>query len=242
MERAEPVRVEIGPAARLVVHTDPGGAAAARFRLLRVQLRGLSHKASLRSILITSATPQEGKSTVALNLATALAEGGSRSVLLIDADLHRSNIERVLGLKARPGLAECLGRSQNPDQFVTRLDPLGWHLLPHGEAPGNPSELLQTAPFAGLLQDLLRRFEWILVDSPPVLPLADAVSLSRHTDASLVVARAGQTPRAAVEETVSLLGERCVLGVLLNGAESIGKGYSKYYRYYKRPPTPQEAL
>lgn len=227
-------QVQIRPAARLVVHTDPGGPTADRFRLLRVRLRELARAGSLRTLLVTSPLPQDGKSTVALNLATALAEGGARRVVLIDADLHASTLERQLGLQGHPGLTECLRDGRNPIDAVRRVEPLGFFLLHHGQAPGNPSELLQTAPFSALLQSLSSRFDWILIDTPPVLALTDALSMSRHVDASLVVARAGRTPREAVDEAVMLLGRKQVMGVLLNGVEHLQKGYSNYDRYYAR--------
>ena len=102
--------VHVHPGSRIVLHTDPLSPGADRFRFLRMCLRELWSAGKLRSLLITSALPLDGKSTIALNLATALAEGGKRSVLLLEADLHKPSLNEQLGLKARPGLTELLKR------------------------------------------------------------------------------------------------------------------------------------
>ncbi len=127
----------------------------------------------LRSILITSPLPGDGKSTVALNLATALAENGKRSVLLIEADLHHPTLVQRLGISPRPGLAECLEEGHDPLLALQRLETLQWYLMQAGNPHGNRTELLQSEGTAALLQTLAPRFDWILIDAPPVAPLSD---------------------------------------------------------------------
>jgi capsular exopolysaccharide synthesis family protein len=222
----------IQPESRVVFHTDPRGPSAERFRFLRMRLRELWNAGKLRSLLITSPLPGDGKSTIAMNLATALAEQGKRSVLLVEADLHRSSLTQQLGLESRPGLAECLEDGLNPMSAVRRLEPLGWYLLSSGTPRSNPTELLQSEAVSGIMQELAPYFDWILIDSPPVAPLSDALCLARQADASLLVVRAGRTPREVVEQTLALLGPEHVLGVLLNGVEGLDRLYSKYYGYY----------
>jgi capsular exopolysaccharide synthesis family protein len=225
--------VHIRPESRIVYHTKPFSAGADRFRFLRLRLQNLWNAGKLRRLLVTSPLPQDGKSTIAMNLATALAEGGKRTVLLIEADLHHPSVTQRLGLKNRPGLAECLESDLNPVSAIRRLAPLGWYLLPAGEAGrSNPTELLQSEAFAGIMQVLSPNFDWILFDSPPVGALTDALSLAGHADASLLVVRAGRTPREDVEQAIELLTPQRVLGVILNGADQLNRLYSKYSAYY----------
>ena len=228
--RAETAQIEA--ASRLVFHTDPRSVAADRFRYLRMRLRQLSEAARLRSILITSAVPQDGKSTTALNLATALAEEGKRAVLLIEADLHQPTLRKQLGLANTPGLAECLENGADAMSLVRRIDPLGFCLLSAGEPRGNPTELLQSDALAAMMPPLLARFDWVLFDSPPLTPLTDALVLARQTDASLLVVRAGKSPRALVEKAFEQLGRKHVLGIILNELPGVDRVYSKYYGSY----------
>jgi capsular exopolysaccharide synthesis family protein len=167
-----------------------------------------------------------------LNLATALAEHGKRAVLLIEADLHHPTVASQLRLDVREGLAECLEEGTNPLACVRRLDPLGWYLLPAGRTEKNPTDLLHPGAIAKVMSKLTPHFDWILFDAPPLGPLTDSVTLSRFADASLVVVRAGSTPREGVEEAFKQLGPKHVLGVVLNGMEGLDKLYSKYRSYY----------
>ncbi len=223
--------VQVHPGSRIVMHTDPRSAGADRFRFLRMCLRDLWNAGKLKTIQITSPLPQDGKSTIALNLATALAEGGKRTVLLIEADLHRPTLTEQLGIEKRAGLADCLEGRLNPVSTLRRLEPLGWYLLPAGEPRSDPTELLQTEAFAHVLEALSPHFDWILIDSPPVLPLTDALSLARQANATLLVAREGRTPREAIEKAIAVLGRQRVLGIVLNAVEGLDRMYSGYYGY-----------
>jgi capsular exopolysaccharide synthesis family protein len=198
-----------------------------------MRLRGLGKAATLKTILITSPLPNDGKSTVCLNLATALAEGGKKKVLLMEADLHRPALTHKLGLKTWAGLAECLEGAVDPCLAFRQIDQLSWYLLPAGGSRANASELLQTAALPSVVNALSPHFDWIVVDSPPVLPLSDAISLTRCADATLLVARAGHTPRKAVDETIAILGGQRVAGIVLNGVTSFDRSYSTYYEAYK---------
>ena len=231
---ASPVEnAEILPETRLIFHTDPHSPGADRYRLLRMRLRELGSSGKLKTLLITSPLPHDGKSTVCLNLATALAEGGKKNVLLVEADLHQPVLTSYLRLGAWPGLAECLEGKVDPQSAVRRIDPLNWYLLPAGGPRANASELLHTAALAGLMSTLSPRFDWIIVDSPPVLPLSDAASLTRHADATLLVARADCTVREAIEETIAIIGRQRIVGIVLNGVDSFDRSYSKYHNSYK---------
>jgi len=213
-------QAHVNSASRVVFHSDPRSAAADRFRFLRMRLREHWTAGKLKKLLITSPLAGDGKSTVLLNLATALAERGKRSVLVIEADLHHSLIAENLSLRAWPGLAECLfDESISPLSHIRRVEPLGFHLLPAGEPRRNPTELLQTPALRLIMEKASPGFDWVLIDSPPVIPLTDAIALQQHTDASLLVVRAGRTPQEAVEQACDLLGPKNILGVVLNGIE-----------------------
>jgi capsular exopolysaccharide synthesis family protein len=183
-------------------------------------------------MVITSPLPQDGKSTVAMNLATALAEKGRRNVLLIDADLYHPSACPILALSARPGLSECVERGLDPLSAISRLEPLGWYLLAAGTPQGNPTEIVQSDALGGIIRRLSSIFDWVLIDTPPVAPLTDAISISRNVDTSLLVVRADRTPRDAIEQAVSLLGRKHVVGILLNAAEGLNQVYSEYYGHY----------
>lgn len=224
------VAIESSP--QVIVLSDPRSPGADRFRYLRMRLRELKAKGPLKSLVITSPTPRDGKSTVAMNLATVLAEGGKRKVLLIEADLHCPTLSQSLGIPVRPGLAECLENELDPMEALRRLEPLCWYLIQAGEPKGNPTEILQSGAFAGVMETLSPHFDWILIDTPPVAPLTDALCLARIADASLLVLRAGHTPQDAADEALSLLGPGRVAGIIFNGAEGLHRLYAKYSGYY----------
>jgi capsular exopolysaccharide synthesis family protein len=221
---------QLRPENRLVFHADPRSPAADRFRLLRMRLKTHWNTGKLKKLLITGPLAHEGKSTLVLNLATALAERGKRRVLVIDADLHHSSVAEILRLRPWAGLAECLvDEATSPLSAIRRIEPLGWYLLPAGEPRRNPTELLQSPAFGNIIQKVSPCFDWILIDSPPVIPLTDSLSLQQHADGCLLVVRAGQTPREAVEQTIALLGEKNVVAVVLNGVEARNHLYAQYY-------------
>jgi capsular exopolysaccharide synthesis family protein len=224
--------VEIKPEQRLIVLSEPRSPGADRFRYLRMRLRELRGKGQLKSLVITSPTPQDGKSTVSMNLATVLAESGRRQVLLVEADLHRPSLAKTLEVPALPGLAECLESGLDPLEAIRRIEPVHWYLLQAGKPQGNPTELLQTASLPAVFDTLTTHFDWVIVDTPPMLPLTDALCLSRLTDAVLLVLRAGKTPQETVHEALGLLGPGKVAGLIFNGAEELAKLYEKYAGYY----------
>ena len=215
---------------RLIFHSDPRSPAADRFRLLRMRLKEHWKAGKLKKLLITSPLAREGKSTIALNLATALTERGRSSVLIIEADLHQASLSQVLRLKQWAGLSECLvDETISPISAIRRVDPFGWHLLPAGEPRKNPTELLQSPAFGHIIQQAAQHFDWVLIDSPPVVPLTDSISLQQHADASLLVVRAGQTPREEVEQTITLLGKNKIVAIVLNGVQTRDRSYYQYY-------------
>jgi capsular exopolysaccharide synthesis family protein len=199
-----------------------------------MRLRELRSVANVRSVLITSPQPRDGKSTVALNMATALAEGGKNLVLLLEADLRLPSLGETLGMPLAQGLAECIEGDVNPMSLVRRLEPLGCYFLPAGSPQSNPSELLQTERFGAVMQSLCLDFDWVVMDSAPVNILTDTVSLAHRADTCLLVVRADVTPKAAVEHAFELLGPKNILGIVFNGAKGNRRLYDKYAAYYRK--------
>ncbi|MFQ5737596.1 MAG: CpsD/CapB family tyrosine-protein kinase [Acidobacteriota bacterium] len=227
-------RARLRPDHRLVVYSDPQSLGAERFRLLRARLGHWQAAKKLKTLLVTSALPQDGKSLVAANLATALAGQKGCNVLLLEGDLRRRGLRSLLGINAWSGLSECLHEGSDPLSAIRRIEPLGFFLLPAGKAPTNPVELLQSQRFADVMRGLMPYFDWILIDSPPASPLADTPVLKTHADATLLVVRAGVTPREEIEEAVQLLGSQHVIGFVLNAADTLEGSYYKYYQYVGR--------
>jgi capsular exopolysaccharide synthesis family protein len=227
--------VRVTPESRIVFHTEPDTPGADRIRYLRMHLRNMREAKGLKSVLVTSPIAEDGKSTIALNLATALTEEGKFRVVVIEADLHRAPLVDRLGLSRRSeGLVDCLERGVHPLSVIRRLDPLGWYLLPAGDVRTNPAELLQTTTaYESAVRTLSEYFDWILIDSPPVVAVSDAVFLRKHSDATLLVVRAGHTPQAAVDESIRQLGRQNIAAVVLNAVEGLDETYNKYAgRYY----------
>ena len=236
LDQAPVEEAQLSAGSRVALLTDSRSPGADRLRFLRMRLLELRELAKLKSIVITSPMSGDGKSTIAMSLATSLSDHGQRTVLLIEADLHQPSVGRSLGLRSKPGLAECLEDATDPLTLLRRIEPLGWYLLQAGSSRGNPTELIQSDAFKGVMEGLAPYFDWILIDTPPVIPLTDALSLSRQVDATLLVARADRTPREAIEQALTVIGRKHVLGLVLNGADSLGRLYSEYYygRYSKK--------
>jgi capsular exopolysaccharide synthesis family protein len=222
------------PEMRLIYQSDPHSVGADRFRLMRLRLQSPWFAGRVKKLLVTSPLPGDGKSTIALNLSAALSENGKSKVLLIEADLHHSPLSRTLGLDLIPGLAECLQSSLNPLGVVRHLMPLDWYLLPAGHARMNPAELFQGPELPKVMGQLSAHFDWLVLDSSPVILLSEALSLKEQSDASLLVVRAGRTSQDVVEDAIRHLGKGHLLGMVLNGVELSDLKSSKYGDYYYR--------
>lgn len=232
--------VEIKPESRLVVWDNPRSLWADRFRIIRMQLQKLRAAGKLKTLLLTSPAPQDGKSTVALNLATTLVGKEKNNILLLEADLRCPSLTARLGLTPWQGLSECLENDADPLLSVRRIEPLGFFLLPAGRPARDPTELLQSERFTQVVRGLAVHFDFVLVDSPPTSPIADILALKSKTDASLLIVRAGKTSRESIEESIQQVGKSHLLGMILNGLDGLEKEYSDYYRKYYSQPATQE--
>jgi Mrp family chromosome partitioning ATPase len=155
-------------------------------------------------------------------------------VLLLEADVHRPTLVKKLGLKAWPGLTESYKCGSDPMLTIRRIEPLGFYLLPAGQPVEDGSRLLQSDFASQYIKGLSSSsFHWILIDSPPTMPVADIIALKALADATLLVVRAGKTPREAIEESTRDLGRDHIIGIILNAVEGFDRMYSKYYGYGK---------
>jgi capsular exopolysaccharide synthesis family protein len=231
-------RVLLPPQSRLVCITDAESLAAEKFRFLGIRLRHLQQKRLLKRILVTSSVAGEGKSTIAANLACALAGSKQQKVLLVEGDLRRPSLAGLLGLGQLPGLSELLESDSDLAANIYRLESLGFCILPGGRAKSNPLEILQQEKLPAFMERLEGGFDWIVIDSPPVLPFADTSIWMRLADAVLLVTRPGTTAKRQLQRSLEAIEQSKLLGAVLNGSsEAVA---NNYYYYSARSAVPQK--
>jgi len=220
-------------AVELVTQVRPQSQMAESYRALRTSLLLSNIGAPPKIILITSALPQEGKTTTSINCAVVLAQKGVR-VLLVDADLRRPSIHKTLGMGPRSGLSNVLTGSTTLEQTIMRSPLLpNLFILPAGTPPPNPAELLASSTMKGMLDQLCAEYDHIVLDTPPTLSVTDAVVLSPRADAVVLVIRSGQTTKQALRRARDVLAQvnAKVVGVLLNAVDLSSPDYYYYYEY-----------
>jgi capsular exopolysaccharide synthesis family protein len=229
LEQFPSLPVSISPHSRLVAIGEEESLGAEKFRFLAVKLRQLRQSRPLKKVLITSTIPQEGKSTVAANLACTLARRKQHKTLLIEGDLRRPTLAQKFGIGRIPGLSEWL-RGESESMNVYRLEALGLWILPAGSAPENPLELMQSGKLSPTIEQLTAWFDWIIIDSPPVLPLADTSMWARLADGVLLVTRKSVTEKQQLKRGLEAIERGKLLGALVNG--STDTAHSDYYQRY----------
>jgi capsular exopolysaccharide synthesis family protein len=229
------LEVSVAPSSRLVFFTQPESLAAEKFRFLGVQLRQMRQKRPLKKVLVTSSIPEEGKSLVAANLAGALARRKEK-VLLIEGDLRRPVLAAQLGVGRLAGLVEWLQSGIDTASNIYQLHGPGFCILPAGNPPPNPLELMQSGRLSALVAQLTTLFDWIVVDSPPLLPLADSTVWSRLTDGTLLVTREGKTQKHPLQRGLEMVKKADLLGVVLNSCSE--EDHHNYYNRYSPPAKP----
>jgi capsular exopolysaccharide synthesis family protein len=220
-------------AVELVTQVRPQSQMAESYRALRTSLLLSNLGAPPKVIMVTSALPQEGKTTTSINTAVVLAQKGVR-VLLVDADLRRPSIHKTLGMGPHTGLSNILTGSTTPEQAITHTTILpNLFVLPAGTPPPNPAELLASANMRDLLSQLREQYDHIVIDTPPSLSVTDAVVLSPRADAVVLVIRSGQTTKQALRRSRDILTQvnAKVIGVLLNAVDLSSPDYYYYYEY-----------
>ena len=222
------------------------GVGVEQFRSLRSRVYQARYEAPLKTILVSSGMPSEGKSFVTANLAMSLARNSVNNILLIDADLRRPSLHKLLGAPSSPGLSDYLAGnvelnaimqrdqgSENPSNASQRsISNLTF--IPAGNCDDDSSELVANHRIKELVATLAPCFDWILIDSPPVLAVTDAVELARAADAVLLVARGGKTPYNVAQRAQAAFSKSRILGFVLNDIKDAPRrGY--YYYYYGAP-------
>ena len=228
------LRVLVPPQSRLVSLADQDSLAAEKFRFLAVRLRQRQQNRPLKKVLVTSTIPQEGKSMAAVNLACTLARRTQQKILLLEGDLRRPTLAQLFGLGKIRGISEWLQGEGGPATSIYHLDGPGLWLLPAGSVPRNPLELVQSERFSTFMDQLTPWFDWIVIDSPPVLPLGDTSILMRLADGILLVARQGTTEREQLKRGLEAIEPSKLLGALLNGCTNTKKT-DYYYQALTEP-------
>ena len=220
----------------LVVFREPKSAIAECCRAIRTNLLFMTPDKPFRTLLVTSANPQEGKSATVINLGVTMAQSGSR-VLLVDTDMRRPRLHKAFKVPNDVGISSVVVGERSLDEAIKSTEVPNLFVLPCGPIPPNPSEMLHTRAFAELLEQVQGKFDKVILDSPPVGVVADAAVLASGADASLLVLKAARTPRDMARKAVRALSDvnAKLLGAILNDVDlenpKYGEVYYAYYRY-----------
>jgi capsular exopolysaccharide synthesis family protein len=223
----------------MVLWRAPTSSFAEAFRQIRANIDFATASQPARVLLVSSPGPSEGKSTIISNLSVAFAQTGKR-VLVIDGDLRRPSLHRLFEIKSRePGVSNLLAhQGVSIDDVVRQTQVEGVSLIPSGPSPPNPAELLGSADMTQLLEDLKARYDLILVDSPPMLPVADGSIMASKVDGLVVVVDGFGTRSSALKATLDMVRSTQVnlIGVIINKLKRprFGYGYGYHYYYYYR--------
>lgn len=211
----------------------PKSPVAEAFRTLRTNIQFSSLDKELKSIVITSSGPNEGKTTIISNLAVTMAQSGSK-VLLIDCDLRKSQIHNHFGLNNHKGLTNVLAQQIPLEEVLKKTAVMGLDVLTAGPKPPNPSELLGSNTMKIFIQSVAQDYDRILLDAPPIGVVTDAAVLSSIADGTILTVAAGQVTIEAAKRSKELLEKvnTNILGVVMNKVPVEGKDYYGYYYYY----------
>jgi capsular exopolysaccharide synthesis family protein len=200
----------------LVASLAPASLAAEQYRTLRTRIAFAEGAGALRTVLITSPQKGEGKSLTAANLALTMAQELQRRVVIVEADLRKPTLQQLFGLPPGPGLADYLAGAAELKDVMKFLPDHNLTVIPAGTAPANPAELLGSTAMRRMLDQLRTRFDRVILDTPPVLPLADVAVLAPMVDGTLLVVRAGVTPKPAIENALRSFDSSRLIGIVLN--------------------------
>jgi len=214
---------------KLVCISGEGSLAAEKFRFLSVRLQHIQQRKSLKRLLITSSLAEEGKSLIAANLACALAKRQGQRVLLVDGDLRRSTQAQLFGLNKLAGLGDLLQGSPDVAKNIYELQNAGVFLLPAGDPTDAPLELIQSRELPSLMDRLNNWFDWIVIDSPPLLPLGDTSIWMRLADGILLVARPGNTEKRHLQRGLEAVEQAKLIGAVINGSRDATLTGNYYY-------------
>ncbi len=240
LSRCKVIPYRPAPETHLIDVERPHEVPGEEFRSLRTRLNHLQSQQDLHSLVVTSASPAEGKSFTAVNLALAQAQLEA-PVLLADLDLRRPVVHNLFQCERTPGFSDFLLAEKTLEECIRRIEGTNLYLLPAGSPVKNPLELLNMRHVKQTLDGLRRLFNWVILDTPPLLFSADANLLSTLTDGTLIVVRIGSTTYDSVIRAMQTLCENNVLGIVANGARA-GELYSKYTYYYSKQEDEKEQI
>jgi capsular exopolysaccharide synthesis family protein len=218
-------------AEKLVVTAAIPRVSVEQYRRLAATLHHAQEARGIRTVLVASALPQEGKTLTATNLALTLSESYRRRVLLVDADLRQPSLHKVFQVPNTSGLSDGLAAFPERKLSLVQLSPV-LALLPGGAPEPDPMGALTSARMRRIVTEAAAAFDWVIIDTPPVGLLPDANLLAAMVDAALLVVRAGRTPFAAVQKAVEAVGRDRVLGIVLNAVEPGAQRHNDDYAYY----------
>lgn len=228
-DTAESIPLVFGPQQRLVALSEPDGLGAEKLRVLATRLRQRKRMVpQLTRLLITSSIRGEGKSVISANLAFTLAMQQQRT-LLVDGDLRCPSLCHILGTQPQAGLSEWAQQERRIDGFIRRVGTLPLWFLPAGELSGNPGSVLETMKMAQMMTELSNRYDWVIIDSPPLPPFADSRQWATMVDAVLLVVREGITPKNLLQSCFESIDPKKLLGTILNDASTVANNYYRGY-------------
>ena len=220
----------------LVSLTQPHSPVAEEYRKLKSMVIRATKADFLNTIMVSSAIDGEGKSLTALNLAISLAQEIDHSILLVDADLRKPLIHEYLGIKTKYGLSDYLTGNIDISEILVKTGIGNLSIMPAGNKTKNPVELLSSGKMKSLINELKHRYvdRYIILDTPPILPFAEAITLSSYVDGIIFVVKEGYAQRNIIKDAVNLFKDSNILGVVFNSvsSENLDGHYSKYYRGY----------
>lgn len=231
LEQIKEVPWDPNPEAHIIDHTRVTDAPAEEFRSLRTRLNHIQGLQPLRSLVVTSASPAEGKSFTAANLAVVQSHLQGNNTLLCDFDFRRPIAHNLFQIERSPGITEYLQGKAALSEVIRKIAGTNLYVMPAGETVANPLELLNLPEVKTMMTRLPQVFKWMIIDSPPLLFAADANLLSTLCDGTLLVVRLGATTIDSVTRALQSMSHNNVLGVVANGAKR-GELYSKYTYYH----------
>ena len=242
VRKAGPIRVGEAERSKLVIGEAVDPNVVEQYRHLAAVLHHAQKASGVRTVMVTSAMPSEGKTLTATNLALTLSQSYQRRVLLIDADLRRPRMREMFALPDTEGLTDSLANTRREHLPVHQITPTLW-VLTAGHVLPDPMSLLVSPAMKQLIDDARDSFDWVVVDTPPIAILPDANLLSSMIDTALLVVSAESTPYPMVQRAAQAIGQHRILGVVLNRAENSGPAtynYDGYRSYQQATPRPEQ--
>ena len=207
-----------------------------QFKGLRAKVEYKIDMVELKVLAVTSAIAGEGKTLTSINLGVSMASTGRKKVLLVDLDLRKSSIAGMLGIESSPGLTEYLWGMVPKENIIRKSNIPGLFVIPGGRTMSSPADTLAGDRFRMFLKEMRTQFDLVVLDTPPILPVPDALTIAEQVDSFILLFRLNHTPYKLFHQAVEELGERKIMGVVLNGEEKKSdKYYTKYYGKYYKP-------